>query len=470
MQFVGAGKGPDQIGFMTAPAHLQAQLQAWFPPAVLARLREAGQVAAELGYSLYLIGGGVRDMLLERPFEWDIDLVSETYGVQRLALALQQRWGGQLQRFEQYGTAKLRLGEAEAPLEFDFATARTEHYAYPGANPDVSFSSLEDDLIRRDFSINAMAVGLLPHQFGALIDPFGGWRDLQTRSLRALHARKFLEDPVRGWRAARMSLMPGFVIETQTQVWLLEVMQAGTFDYFFSARMRRELHKLLDKPDPLPYLRQVQSLAVLRCLDPALDWPALEAFLQAMPALAADFGEADAKSVCLLGLLAALSPSAHAQTLAGLELTRPQQQAWQAWQQLGSEPVDWAQLRPSQIHARLRSVPAEALWAICAAAPGSALAVAVLAYWRTLRFIRPGVSGTIIKEWLPPGPQIRRILDALLVAQLDGLIESEEQALAWARRLADEVGQDSASSPAAQLNNGPQDLKDGLNDTYAAEL
>ncbi|HEY9843745.1 MAG TPA: hypothetical protein V6D23_24955 [Candidatus Obscuribacterales bacterium] len=420
---------------MKAPAHLQAQMQAWFPADVLARLREAGAVAAELGYSLYLIGGSIRDLLLERDFVWDVDLVSETYGVHHLAQALQQRWGGTLQTFPRYGTAKLRL----EPLELDFATARTEHYAHPGAKPDVSYSNLEEDLIRRDFTINAMAVGLQPQQFGALIDPFRGWQDLQDRALRTLHERKFLEDPVRCWRAARMAQMLGFEIEPWTAELIQAAMASGSFDYFFSARMRRELDKLFDKPEPLPYLRRLHQLEVLRCLDPRLDWPGLEARLAAVPASAGLF-EAEVESVYLILLVEALSPAGHERVLPALELTRPQLQAWQSMHKILHIPDDWDELRPSQIYQRLEKLPPAAIWALLAAA-GPALGRAVSDFWSATRFVRPAVSGTIIKEWLPPGPHIREILQRVLFARLDGLITTPEQEFALARELADRIDQ-----------------------------
>ncbi len=441
------------------PAHLQAELSAWLPSRAYQYLRQAGEVAAEKGYSLYLIGGCVRDLLLNRPFDWDLDLVSETYGVERLASLLQQRWGGLLQSFERYGTAKLRLEQAGEPtLELDFATARTEHYAHHGANPEVSFSTLEADLIRRDFSVNAMAIALLPHQFGALIDPFGGWQDLQDKRLRALHELKFLEDPVRCWRAARMSQMLGFSLDEQTRQWVLEAMQSGSFDYFFTARMRRELDKIFAKSEPVVYFERLQELKVWRCLDPQLDFLGLLQFIQQMSAEQALFTsitstefvehnadckkaqkaqQPDLETVYLLGLLLNMASAAHERQLNVLELSKAQLAAWQALSDLDQQ--NWPE-QPSLAVQRLQGLPAEALWACLAAEPEPAVAAAIRTYWQTWRLIRSHVSGTIIKEWIPPGPHIRRILQTILFARLDGLIETPEQELSLARQLADEVG------------------------------
>lgn len=422
------------------PAHLQAELAAWLPPRAYQHLRQAGELAADKGYSLYLIGGCVRDLLLNRPFDWDLDLVSETYGVERLAGMLQQRWGGLLQSFERYGTAKLRLEQAGEPtLELDFATARTEHYAHHGANPEVSFSTLEADLIRRDFSVNAMAIALLPHQFGALIDPFGGWQDLQAKQLRALHELKFLEDPVRCWRAARMSQMLGFSLDEQTRQWVLEAMQSGSFDGFFTARMRRELDKIFNKSEPAIYFERLQELEVWRCLDPQLDFLGLLQFVQQLSVEQELFSqsEPDLETVYLLGLLLNMTPAARERQLNVLELSKAQLAAWQALSDLDQK--NWPE-QPSLAYQRLQGLPAEALLACLASGPAPAVAAAIRSYWQTWRLIRSHVSGTIIKEWIPPGPHIRRILQTILFARLDGLIETPEQELSLARQLANEVG------------------------------
>lgn len=411
---------------MKPPLHLQQELRAGLPQTALEKLQQAGETAAEMGYSLFLIGGSVRDVLLQRDFGRDLDLVSETYDVGRLAAALQNRWGGSLQHFERYGTAKLRLEK----LEFDFATARTEHYAYPGAPPEVSFSGLDQDLIRRDFSVNAMAVGLLPHQFGALVDPFGGWRDLQQKQLRALHAGKFREDPVRCWRAVRQAHQLNFGLEAQTRAWLMEALADGGFDGFFGTRMQRELDKVLALPAPLSCLEDLWQLGVLRCLSPRLDWPRFAAY--AREALAT-VPSAHLPDVLLLGLLWALPADARASER--LSLDRSLTQAWQRFEQLLALETDWSTLRPSEAYRLLDKPPELTLMALLAQ-PHPALRQAARQYAGVWRFVRPRLSGTIIKEWLPPGPLIRQILQALLNARLDGEIATDAEELALARELA----------------------------------
>lgn len=421
---------------MHSSLNLTEQMTAWFPAEVLERLRQAGQIARELGYSLYLIGGGVRDLLLRRPFDWDLDLVSDTPGIEILARSLQARWGGTLHAYPQYGTATLKLDM----LEVDFATARTEVYAYPGANPEVHFSSLQDDLIRRDFTINAMALDLWPERFGQLIDYFDGKGDLEARLLRSLHANKFIEDPVRCWRAARLGQSLGFKIESWTAGLIQAAMDSGSFDGFVSARVLRELLKVLASPNPLPYLESLASLRVLRCLDAELSWPDWKQFIEGAKQEAGLFKTEDPVMVYLLGALLAMSPQAQERSLRAFELKASQIQAWQALQALLA--ASWQGLSASQAYQRLHKLPASVYWALLASpAAQPALKQAVLDYWQRWRFIRLSVSGTILKEWIPAGPGIREILQALLFAHLDGLITTSEQEFALARQLADHVSE-----------------------------
>jgi tRNA nucleotidyltransferase (CCA-adding enzyme) len=161
-------------------------------------LREAGEPA-------YLVGGAVRDLLLGRG-RADIDLV-----VEGDAAAFAARFGAEVTAHERFGTAKVSF----AGHELDVASARSETYSHPGALPDVQTGArLEDDLARRDFTINAMAIPL--HGDPELIDPYGGEADLATKRLRVLHPRSFVDDPTRAIRAARYAARFGFELEPET--------------------------------------------------------------------------------------------------------------------------------------------------------------------------------------------------------------------------------------------------------------
>jgi len=412
-------------------------MQNYFPPAVLDLLQQTGQSAAELQLKVYLIGGSIRDLLLpHRAFDWDVDLVVENHGAEALGRALQSRLGGQLQVFKQYGTAKLKLDER---LHLDIATARTESYAYPGANPEVAFSDLHADLDRRDFSINALAIALLPDDFGQLIDYFEGYQDLQHRRLRTLHADKFREDPVRAWRACRLEQTLSFQIASETAELIANTMKSGLFDGFCSARIRAELRKVLSFDDPIPCLLRLAELHVLRCLDPHLELN--ESLLDALNHLEqwqpwfAEAHDAWAAPLCLL--LEAVPDEKRADLLPKLELNQHQLRSWLAFEKESREFLhkNWQALPPSAIYSALKAIPELTLWLWLARYPESPLALAIERFWLEWRNTKPFLTGHELKQWLKPGPHMREILNELLRARLDGDTHSREDEMTLAQKL-----------------------------------
>lgn len=416
--------------------NLLAEMRAYFPLEVFESLAELGERASQQGIPLYLIGGSVRDMLLrQRVFDWDIDLVSETPQIVDFATHLHQEWGGEFQVYPLYQTATLRLGR----LDLDFATARTECYRVPGAKPEVSCSSLADDLIRRDFTINAMALSLSPANFADLWDPFEGYQDLENQTLRALHADKFLEDPVRAWRAVRLSLALNFKLEAQTVQNLRSVMDSGCFDGFFSARILRELHKILSKSQPLFYLKRAYEFGVLRCLDPGEFWSSeLELFLERVPGFIPLFDELESTPVYLYGIFGALSADCQEKLLPQLFLNKAEAQGLQALLTLDLNASAWSELSRSQVYQRLHGLPETILCTLLALPLPAAVHQPILAYVQQDRFIQTQISGKLLIKHLPAGPGIKRILWQVQAARIDQQIQTLEEETALALRLAEQ--------------------------------
>jgi tRNA nucleotidyltransferase (CCA-adding enzyme) len=196
----------------------------------LDRIREAAA-----GAPAYLVGGAVRDLLLGAGERTDIDVV-----VEGDVDAMAQRLGGQTRSHARFGTATVTAGSVTA----DLATARTETYARPGALPDVRPASLADDLARRDFSVNAMAVPLQGEP--RLIDPHGGEADLAARRLRVLHDRSFADDPTRAIRAARYATRLGFELDPHTE----ELARGADLGTVSEDRREAELHRLASEDSP----------------------------------------------------------------------------------------------------------------------------------------------------------------------------------------------------------------------------
>jgi tRNA nucleotidyltransferase (CCA-adding enzyme) len=147
-------------------------IEAYLPPEILALVKAAGEIGSTRGQRVYLVGGSVRDLLLKRP-HLDIDLVVEGDALS-LARQLAKGRGGKLVTHPRFGTATFSQGA----FSLDLVTARSETYAEPAALPIVKPGNIQDDLFRRDFSINAMAASLDPVRFGDLVDPYGGKSDL----------------------------------------------------------------------------------------------------------------------------------------------------------------------------------------------------------------------------------------------------------------------------------------------------
>ena len=193
---------------------LADQLARAVPPRAGEILRLAGRLADEMGFSIYIVGGFVRDLLLGMP-NLDLDLVVEGNAI-KLARRLAREVGGRVRSHSRFGTAKWLPDEEDVLAEIgtlDFATARTEFYERPTALPQVERSSIRQDLHRRDFTINTLALCLNGDRYGELFDFYGGEADLQRGLIRVLHSLSFVEDPTRMLRAVRLEQRLGFDIE-----------------------------------------------------------------------------------------------------------------------------------------------------------------------------------------------------------------------------------------------------------------
>ncbi|WP_062048025.1 CBS domain-containing protein [Bacillus sp. JCM 19034] len=181
-------------------------------PSVLQLLKKIGQLADQYHYPAFLVGGIVRDLILETQNE-DIDIVIEGNAIS-FALQLEQTYGGTVKSHEEFGTATWTTKDG---FKIDLVTCRTEYYQNPGVLPSVKASNIREDLSRRDFSINALAIQLNKEKFGYLIDYYQGMDDLDQKVIRVLHSLSFVEDPTRIFRAVRFVLRLNYQLSTQTR-------------------------------------------------------------------------------------------------------------------------------------------------------------------------------------------------------------------------------------------------------------
>ncbi len=217
-----------------------------------------GALAVAARFRAFAVGGCVRDWCMGYATMEDVDIAVEGDAI-LLARGFADSRKSQLTVHEQFGTASVQVASGKG-LRIDFAACRTESYAHPGAYPRVQLGTLLEDLARRDFALNAMAVELSPETFGLLIDPLGGFVDLRKRQLRVLHDRSFLDDPSRILRGIRFAERFRLRWEPHTRQLLDAALAQGAIGRLNAGRVSRELGLMLQEPSPQRCLRHLSRL------------------------------------------------------------------------------------------------------------------------------------------------------------------------------------------------------------------
>ncbi len=384
----------------------------------------------------YLVGGVVRDLLLRRPIR-DLDLVVEGDACQ-IARTVGEILGADVRVHESFRTATLTL---PGGLSLDLAAARCEHYRAPGALPDIEPGDLQQDLSRRDFTVNAMAVDLSEPRSGELIDPFGGRRDLDARKIRILHERSFLDDPTRAFRAIRLATRLGFEIDGDTDRLIRAARREGAFDALSPQRLRRELELALDARELAKTVAMLSSFELLSTLHPKLEPtpPTAERLQRAEDTLAwyRSLGRAGRVRgwVVALGVLSAdLDDAARSELLVRLRPDRAAERVLNAAhgpvRRLMSSLDREAGAPSSRIHELCRDQPAEVLLVAMAVTGRERAAHAVKDYLSRLADARLQISGSdLIAAGVPEGPGVAVGLQAALTAKLDGHAPDRERQL-----------------------------------------
>lgn len=376
----------------------------------------------------YLVGGAVRDLLLGVE-HLDLDVAVDG-DARRLARELADRLGGDAVEHERFGTATVTLGD----LELDFASTRRETYPRPGALPEVEPAPLAEDLRRRDFTVNAMAIGLTGGDAGVLHDPHGGRADLEQGLVRVLHDRSFEDDPTRLLRAVRYETRLGFRIEPHTEALARAQASGDGLSTVSGARVRDELLDLLGEPEVGAAVARMAELGLDRALHPLLraDARLIERARDAAGEVGAD------PVLAALAALVACDPDGLAGWVDDLHLTRGRSAAVLRAAR-GARPLADAlrrELAPSAVHALLHSEPPEALaLALALGAPEEP----IRAYLDTLRDVKLEITGEDLKRaGIPEGPALGRALRETLRLKLDGVVSGRgdelRAALETARR------------------------------------
>jgi tRNA nucleotidyltransferase (CCA-adding enzyme) len=430
-----------------------AEVLKCLPPAAADLASAVIAAADERGVGVYLVGGPVRDLLLGRSLR-DVDLVVEGRdgeGAEALARCAAPD-GARVVSHDRFGTVTLERGAARV----DLATTRTETYASDGALPSVAQGSLEQDLLRRDFTVNALALPLSRSARGrraGVVEVEGGLADLEHRQLRVLHPRSFHDDPTRALRAARLAPRLGFALSRGSRNALRDALRDGAFGHVSGERLRRELEKLFDDAreglDPVRALRLLQDWHVLGALEPGLTLPRdavapLRRIGRAVesPPWRAPRWRPWASGLCVW--LAPLPAQLRRRALLRFAVRGGLAQRSAAFPALRDRVL--RRLARSRgrgaIDELLRSLSEEELHALHAGAP-PALRRRIARYADEDRQRRPPVNGSDLTALGLAGPQVGRALERIRAAWLDGAIHSREEALALAR----EVGRRRGARP-----------------------
>jgi len=227
-------------------------------------LKISSEVADALGYRIYLVGGVVRDLVLGRKV-FDLDIAVEGDAIV-LARHLAEKLSSSFSRHHAFGTATLMVESHK----IDFATARTELYIHPGALPKVQPATLSEDLFRRDFAINAMAISLNKGDYGRLVDLYRGMTDLKNKTLRILHEKSFLDDPTRILRAVRFEQRFLFKFEPFTFSLMKRALADNALSFVSLHRLRGELELILQEPKPRAYIRRLNEITGFAFISPRI--------------------------------------------------------------------------------------------------------------------------------------------------------------------------------------------------------
>jgi tRNA nucleotidyltransferase (CCA-adding enzyme) len=407
-------------------------------------LRTAGELGERFGYSIYVVGGFVRDLLLGID-NLDVDFVVEGDGI-TFARALAKERAGRVKVHERFGTAVVLLPDG---FKLDVATARTEYYEYPTALPTVEQSSIKKDLYRRDFTINTLAVGLNPRTFGQLIDYYGGQRDLKERLIRVLHSLSFVEDPTRVFRAIRFELRFGFHLSKETLALIKGAAKMELFHRLSGQRLLDELRLLFSERTPRHAVCRLADLDLLRFIHPQLTWSSRldRRLIEVEAALnwykLSCLGRTISGWVIYAMALAEVMPDqAVRNMLERFPFTEEERaaitEARFLTQQICRTLNRRSPLRPSETVRLLTGLSDETLVFLLAKNASESAKRQLSMYLTTYRDVKPVLTGKELKALgLKPGPLYSTILARLTEARVDGDVKNEAEERALVKEFAD---------------------------------
>jgi tRNA nucleotidyltransferase (CCA-adding enzyme) len=410
------------------------------PARVLEILKEAGIVADTLGFTVYTVGGFVRDIILKYE-NLDMDLVVEGDGI-AFANAFAERYGCRVKTHEKFGTAVIVFPDG---LKVDVASSRLEHYEKPAVLPTVERGSIQQDLYRRDFTINTLAVSLNQSRFGDLLDFYGAQRDIKEETIRVLHNLSFVEDPTRVFRAIRFEQRLSFKMSRHTHALITNAIKLNFFDKLSGKRLFSELVLILKEERPIKAINRMAELGLLRFIHPRLSFGEKEREVigniigtLAWYRLLFLKERCDPSLVYMMGLLDPLKLKEIDEFCIRLAVPGRLREKLVIARKTGvvaMRRLARGGLKDSELYHLLKPLQMEALLYIIAKG-GETVKKEISHYITHLMEIKTALSGNDLKKsfGLKPGPEFKKILAGLLDAKLEGVVKTREEEMTWVKR------------------------------------
>ena len=442
-KFIGVLSGLDLLNAFHSPKkslreygegnNLEKLLGEAIPLKIQNLLRRAGRIAQELGYRAFIVGGFVRDLLL-RIENLDIDLVIEGDGIS-FANVFAQEIRGEAKYHKDFGTATIILPDG---FKLDTATSRREFYPAPAVLPKVEPAPLREDLLRRDFTVNTMAIDLSPSCFGQLIDFFKGREDLKQKKVRVLHSESFIQDPTRIFRAIRFEQRYNFILEERTQELIEDTLKKGLLDKLSRERVRDEFIQILEEDRPDRIIQRMQELGVLRSIHPQMELT--EEIEKKLDSLIDVFAWVETLSgervkrwlIRLLLLLENLDKDEVEKFCRKYRFNKEERdsvikgrlEAERILKKLKSFETD----TPSSIYYLLQPFPREVLLFAMAKTKKKIVKKKIFLFLSRLESVKTKVSGDDLKKiGYKPSPKFKEILEEVKKVKLDGLLTTKKE-------------------------------------------
>jgi tRNA nucleotidyltransferase (CCA-adding enzyme) len=431
--------------------NVASKLKQALPEELLSLIKKFGEIADRLGVNVYLVGGFVRDLIIGRK-NFDLDFVVEGDGT-AFAKAVAKELGAKVHAYERFKTATLIFPDG---LRVDVASARTEVYRSPGALPEVDAAPLKKDLMRRDFTINTLAVKVNSKEFGRLIDFFGGLRDIKEKKIRVLHSLSFVEDPTRILRALRFAVRYRFELGRHTERLLKMAVERHLFKTVEGQRIYHELKQILLEENPLRVFLRMEKYGVLKELFPNLNWGKRKKDLfekVRKTVIWHKYNFPDSPVSYHLLYLGALFLGEEKGKVDGYLhfLALPEREKELLLRLLNKLPKLLKELKPDSppsLYLKLLEKEPEELSLLLSAVAEEDVAKKVRSFLTFYRYLKPLVSGEDLKRLgLKPGPIYKEILNRVKYAIVDGRLPAEEREaqLAYLKGLVDELQNNDSS-------------------------